>query len=209
RDPVTDLSSAPPARSRAHAVLAGVSPGYPPRRGRLLTCYAPVRHSPAPEGAEAYDLHVLSAPPAFVLSQDQTLRMDSFDIAPLRTNVFPRLLGIHHFWVPIDGERKWRLSPGSSSPRSSLNPDCQTHSWRGSLAPLSGRLPRDTRRIVIAFQCNPCAAPRHPLPCAAADQMFSKAPMIHPRRAGCQPPAPHGARSADPLLFPPGPPTPG
>ena len=30
--------------------------------------------SPAPKGWFSLDLHVLSAPPAFVLSQDQTLR---------------------------------------------------------------------------------------------------------------------------------------
>src|SRR3954464_15587134 len=41
--------------------------------GRLLTCYAPVRHWTHPEGRAPFDLHVLSAPPAFVLSQDQTL----------------------------------------------------------------------------------------------------------------------------------------
>jgi hypothetical protein len=32
--------------------------------------------SPAPKGWFSLDLHVLSAPPAFVLSQDQTLRED-------------------------------------------------------------------------------------------------------------------------------------
>src|SRR5699024_6244954 len=41
------------------------------------TCYSPVRHSSfnKPEGLkkEAFDLHVLGTPPAFVLSQDQTL----------------------------------------------------------------------------------------------------------------------------------------
>src|SRR4051794_33083880 len=42
--------------------------------GRLLTCYSPVRRSCTPEGALPLDLHVLSTPPAFVLSQDQTLR---------------------------------------------------------------------------------------------------------------------------------------
>ena len=42
-------------------------------KGRLLTCYSPVRHSCTPEGALPFDLHVLSTPPAFVLSQDQTL----------------------------------------------------------------------------------------------------------------------------------------
>jgi hypothetical protein len=32
--------------------------------------------SPAPKGWFSLDLHVLSVPPAFVLSQDQTLRED-------------------------------------------------------------------------------------------------------------------------------------
>ena len=42
-------------------------------KGRLLTCYSPVRRSSTPERAFPLDLHVLSTPPAFVLSQDQTL----------------------------------------------------------------------------------------------------------------------------------------
>jgi hypothetical protein len=40
----------------------------------LLTCYSPVRRSSTPKGAFPLDLHVLSTPPAFVLSQDQTLQ---------------------------------------------------------------------------------------------------------------------------------------
>ena len=40
-----------------------------PTLRQILTRYSPVRHSP--EGA--FDLHVLSIPPAFILSQDQTL----------------------------------------------------------------------------------------------------------------------------------------
>jgi hypothetical protein len=32
---------------------------------------------PGPKPGSPFDLHVLSAPPAFVLSQDQTLRRDS------------------------------------------------------------------------------------------------------------------------------------
>jgi hypothetical protein len=59
-------------------VLARVSPGYPPLPGRLPTCYSPVRRSPAAEAAFAHDLHVLSTPPAFILSQDQTLQFRSF-----------------------------------------------------------------------------------------------------------------------------------
>ena len=52
---------------------------YPPLKGRLLTRYSPVRRYPLQNSAEALfcnfplDLHVLGTPPAFVLSQDQTL----------------------------------------------------------------------------------------------------------------------------------------
>ena len=59
-----------------HAVLAPLSRGYSPPKGRLPTCYAPVRRAPIPCIATqncALDLHVLSTPPAFALSQDQTL----------------------------------------------------------------------------------------------------------------------------------------
>src|SRR6476646_10720541 len=58
----------------SYPVLITVSGGYPKVKGRLLTCYSPVRRSSTPEGAFPLDLHVLSTPPAFVLSQDQTLR---------------------------------------------------------------------------------------------------------------------------------------
>jgi hypothetical protein len=39
--------------------------------------YSPVRHSPAPEGLLPSDLHVLSIPPAFNLSHDQTLQFNT------------------------------------------------------------------------------------------------------------------------------------
>ena len=35
-----------------------------------------MRHSCTPEGALPFDLHVLGTPPAFVLSQDQTLQFE-------------------------------------------------------------------------------------------------------------------------------------
>src|SRR5699024_12683877 len=63
-----------------HSVLAPVSRSYPDLTGRLPTCYSPVRrsfHKFHPEGINllpALDLHVLGTPPAFVLSQDQTLQ---------------------------------------------------------------------------------------------------------------------------------------
>ena len=69
-----NLSTNPHAREDEYPVLAPVSEGYPKARGRLLTCYSPVRRSSTPERAFPLDLHVLSTPPAFVLSQDQTLQ---------------------------------------------------------------------------------------------------------------------------------------
>ena len=59
---------------RSYPVLDPVSQAYPRVQGRSPTCYSPVRHSSTPERAFPFDLHVLSTPPAFVLSQDQTLR---------------------------------------------------------------------------------------------------------------------------------------
>src|SRR5206468_8261807 len=55
------------------AVLATLSGSYPPLEGRSPTCYSAVRHYPPPEGERPFDLHVLGTPPAFILSQDQTL----------------------------------------------------------------------------------------------------------------------------------------
>src|ERR1700756_5883783 len=57
---------------------SGINPGFP----GLSRCQGWVTHvlltrsplSPVPKGRFSLDLHVLSAPPAFVLSQDQTLR---------------------------------------------------------------------------------------------------------------------------------------
>ena len=58
-----------------YGVLDDVSIAYPPVAGMLLTRYAPLRRSPAPYcyGLLPLDLHVLSLPLAFILSQDQTL----------------------------------------------------------------------------------------------------------------------------------------
>ena len=68
------LSTPKDAPQGEYPVLAPVSEGYPKVKGRLLTCYSPVRRSiHPPKEALSHDLHVLSTPPAFVLSQDQTL----------------------------------------------------------------------------------------------------------------------------------------
>ena len=64
-----------PFQVRSYGVLVDVSIGYPPDTGKLLTCYAPFRRSPPKYCylALPLDLHVLSLPLAFILSQDQTL----------------------------------------------------------------------------------------------------------------------------------------
>src|SRR5215467_224439 len=54
----------------------GISRSFPrlsPTTGQVPTRYSPVRHSLETEIPRAFDLHVLGMPPAFVLSQDQTL----------------------------------------------------------------------------------------------------------------------------------------
>ena len=58
-----------------YAVLAIVSNSYPPLQGRLPTRYSPVRNSSKKSKllSSAFYLHVLGTPPAFILSQDQTL----------------------------------------------------------------------------------------------------------------------------------------
>ena len=62
-----------------YEVLIIVSNGYPSVRGRLPTRYSPVRRFPPFPSSEesvngfSLDLHVLGTPPAFILSQDQTL----------------------------------------------------------------------------------------------------------------------------------------
>ena len=63
-----------------------VSLRYPPVQGRLHTRYAPVRRSPPGYCYPALplDLHVLSLPLAFILSQDQTLHcMNCFSVPKL------------------------------------------------------------------------------------------------------------------------------
>lgn len=68
------LSTNTPCGDWSYPVLDPVSQAYPEVQGRSPTCYSPVRHSSISEETFPFDLHVLSTPPAFVLSQDQTLQ---------------------------------------------------------------------------------------------------------------------------------------
>ena len=64
-----------------YEVLITVSSGYPSVKGRLPTRYSPVRRFQFFHSTEVsfqnitLDLHVLGTPPAFILSQDQTLKL--------------------------------------------------------------------------------------------------------------------------------------
>ena len=71
------LSRQGPESSPTYAVLAILSNGCPPQEGRLPTCYAPVRHfTRGPKPSFSFDLHVLSPPLTFALSQDQPLQLN-------------------------------------------------------------------------------------------------------------------------------------
>jgi hypothetical protein len=69
------LSRPGPKTRSTNSVLAILSDSYPQLEGRLATCYAPVRHfTQGPKSPISCDLHVLSPPLTFALSQDQTLQ---------------------------------------------------------------------------------------------------------------------------------------
>ncbi len=74
---VTEANFPPPCpQNGAYAVLSLLSKDYPPSRVRSGTRSSPVCHATeSPKAPFAFDLHVLSTPPAFVLSQDQTLHL--------------------------------------------------------------------------------------------------------------------------------------
>ena len=57
--------------------------------------YSPVRHSSSEE--DSFDLHVLGTPPAFILSQDRTLRPNILGFEPVRSSQFiaDRFRSIH------------------------------------------------------------------------------------------------------------------
>ena len=70
------------------ADISGISPNFlelSQSRGQVahvLLTRSPLEHPP--EGGVSFDLHVLSTPPAFVLSQDQTLRRCLINLAENR-----------------------------------------------------------------------------------------------------------------------------
>src|SRR6266849_2684808 len=70
------LSPQEPKLPWSYLALAHLSVGYSRLEGRSPTCYSPVRRfTQGVAPLFSRDLHVLGTPPAFVLSQDQTLQL--------------------------------------------------------------------------------------------------------------------------------------
>jgi hypothetical protein len=90
-----------------HQVLIPVSRGYPCVKGRLPTRYSPVRRFPPAESTEvssagfSLDLHVLGTPPAFILSQDQTLCFDLSNCDLSRSVFLFDLYELFHAFAPF------------------------------------------------------------------------------------------------------------
>ncbi|TVM09382.1 hypothetical protein DPQ33_19095, partial [Oceanidesulfovibrio indonesiensis] len=78
----SDRPPFPDAKHKAYPVVAAVSHCYPDLQGRSSTRYSPVRRcTHPPKRTFSLDLHVLSTPPAFNLSQNQTLQLKRVDKA--------------------------------------------------------------------------------------------------------------------------------
>ena len=107
REPIPGRPKALAARQSASwsdRVLATLSSGYPRPWGTGLTCYSPVRRSTqGPKPPFSLDLHVLSTPPTFALSQDQTLQFES---RRLRAEGHLRLIRIEQRHVAPRASRK-------------------------------------------------------------------------------------------------------
>ena len=119
------LSLGSPKTAKPYPVLARVSPGYPKLQGRLPTCYSPVRRSTRfPKETFALDLHVLSTPPAFVLSQDQTLQL-------IKPEIFDCVIDgnrLHSLLHRLLNRRSWPRPPTTAkrSQKSLVRFLCQT-----------------------------------------------------------------------------------
>ena len=98
----------------SYPVLDPVSQAYPEVQGRSPTCYSPVRHSSTRSKLQAFpfDLHVLSTPPAFVLSQDQTLHKKGREKPkPNKKNKPNHAMQTHHADWHIQKLHKEKIQP--------------------------------------------------------------------------------------------------
>jgi len=127
--------------SRSYPVLDPVSQAYPKVQGRLPTCYSPVRHSSVSEETFPFDLHVLSTPPAFVLSQDQTLQTKS-----------PRSL----HGIEANSNQRYLTRRQNLALRQNLAPKSHTHT-RGVLGMAKKQQQNKKTKHTIEFSNNTCS----------------------------------------------------
>ena len=141
--------------------------GYPPDRGRLSTRYSPVRHFTRPANrAFSCDLHVLGMPPAFILSQDQTLQLNWDIYFPHSGSLFSfqransAIWYYRHFFAAVKGDFLGpAFLPPSGASFCNPSPDaCQGTFWL--FFPRRGHsLPAPMlNQSMIAYQ-NPDASP--------------------------------------------------
>ena len=158
--PQTIKSLLHPHEDAAHHVLACLSARYPRLGGRSVTRYSPVRHCLTE--IRPFDLHVLSTPPAFTLSQNQTLHKMvchnpegsmsvSFDPS-LRLAV--KSSGLHSCVEPrrVPSPDLEPLSGREKPPGSSCRTILLSHLLHLSCIPPPWRLRNNTREVVT---CQP------------------------------------------------------
>src|SRR4051794_17608457 len=135
-----------------HSVLIRVSPGYPGTKGGLPTCYSPVRRFPQAEAWFSLDLHVLSAPPAFVLSQDQTLREEWLPTIGVETT--PGRRSFHFelcYCSKADSTRATEPAPKDRPGDASFLDEVETLSLRAGQSLLRDRGSRHRRTFAVEF----------------------------------------------------------
>ena len=122
---------------RSHAVLPLLSERYSPLKGRFPTRYSPVCHAPCGTS----DLHVLGTPPAFILSQDQTLKFNIPELSILGVSPSDQCSGR----ISLNPMNRPRTLHGTlkgflSSIRFSKTPPClSTRSGSATSLPLAPR----------------------------------------------------------------------
>ena len=147
----------------AYAVLASVSKCCPPagdRSSRVTHPSATWLYSKQASYITPFDLHVLGTPPAFVLSQDQTLRLIPVSlqlIHSFRMNQSPAQVARLFFIpsrLPLPLRSLRRSAPRSLSASASVSLLCIPLSWclaafSGALRFLQNRAPRGATRESI------------------------------------------------------------
>ena len=100
------------ANPQQYGGLVEVSLRYTPVTGRLHTRYAPVRRSSAEYcySLLPLDLHVLSLPLAFILSQDQTLHCKNCSFTFLDSSSCPRRICIRRLTHAISSSHPFQSS---------------------------------------------------------------------------------------------------